>query len=291
MLGAGVSHPYGYPLGIRLVDLILKRLAEEADPLSIEIRNLLEDSGLYSIDAFLQRRPKYAPTVHNIIKEIILACENPKKPVAPIDDFYRYLSNQMCDQLFDEVGLVTFNYDRSAQYRLAKAIAAQDGVDLKTAFERLSLLQITHVHGRLPYLPGEKPQQPTLEYGIHKNRNPQIQTLDLNDLSSEESGLTASDIAVLESSPLKTVLSDEEPHQTAAAMIAAASRVFFLGFSYQELNMKMIGCDSTWARAKKSFGTCIGLPGYRHRQLNGSIRFADCKPVELFQNHFPLLDP
>lgn len=127
ILGAGASAHVGYPLGGALVNQLCQlrgstRLASlpggwtssEAE----ECLRQLSRSGHYSIDAFLEAFPDWAPLGKFLIAENLKNCESIDRLFPPSDSaWYQYLFNGLLagdgSPGFEEnrLSIITFNYD------------------------------------------------------------------------------------------------------------------------------------------------------------------------------------
>src|SRR5687767_8080552 len=103
VLGAGASRPYGFPLGIDLVDQIcseilgtsddsgvLVRLQELGHPIK-EIRAFgtdLRGTRPYSIDTFLETRQEFLNVGKAMIADVLLRAEGNARPVDWRVDWY-----------------------------------------------------------------------------------------------------------------------------------------------------------------------------------------------------------
>lgn len=184
ILGAGASIPYGFPSGVALVEkmiLLLSKLKtssyREIDPLRnlilenpendikflIEFKRSLYLSRSYSIDAFLERRPKFRELGKILIRYILLECEQQSKTFYfdengirnalqdefQKNDWYRYFFNEIKDQTSFDFKIYTYNYDRSLEYYLIQSYLHFFDFELSHAIERVSAMDITHLHGSL----------------------------------------------------------------------------------------------------------------------------------------------
>lgn len=222
----------------------------------IEFRQRLIESDPKSIDEFLARDFGDATAVFRqigklSIAHVIAASEsagafdidltNPSK-----DRWYRYLwqdclnagSRSLDDLKAKKLRIVSFNYDRSLEYFLGKHIAATylsnpgrllDPAKVRTwaldGFKEVeSNLQITHPYGTLGSLSA-------VPYG--DTNNPQYHGVDM-----------AQCIRVIGEER-----SDKgDSFAQARNWISEATRVVFLGFSYDSMNMERLGLDTGLTR-------------------------------------------
>lgn len=174
VLGAGGSKPYGFPIGVQLVDQICQEILD-GTPLITRLENLLERLGgtpgdaarfagamrgarTYSIDAFLETNRRFREIGKAAIADVLLRAEDPKKlETAPENsDWYRYLINTLVRRNTDHflsqakrLTVVTFNFDRSFERALFSALRHSFGLDAGPARQLATELRIHHVHGSL----------------------------------------------------------------------------------------------------------------------------------------------
>lgn len=294
VLGAGVSSPYKFPLGLDLVQEIKTRLGKEDDSICASLLTNLKRARPDSIDSFLKDRPEFQPTAHSIIAEIILLHEDVRNldSVEPGEDFYRLMANRISDEFLNQIGIITFNYDRILEYILSEAIAARMKLSNEAAFEKLKQMKIVHIHGRVTSLPGES-QHRGFEYGFYKKERSKIVNVGLNRIGSAlpRPGGTflADEIATFGGIPLKTVYQNSDVNAEAQTLLAQAERVLFLGFGYHPLNMKILDSDDLLKTSGKRFaGTSLNLGGVETGKLRRKyprLRLYDCTAVKFFKEH------
>lgn len=183
ILGAGASLHLGYPSGYELRREIIRTLQDK--PILQTERNIdanlasrfcneFNRSATDSIDAFLSVRSEFAEIGKLTIAAILLAredenhlFENMDPPAADkngksrLDNWYRYLVNQILPEKWDDIDLswlsiITFNYDRSLEHYLLYSIMARYGKTQSEVCGVLSMLSIMHVYGSVgPTLPSE----------------------------------------------------------------------------------------------------------------------------------------
>jgi len=104
ILGAGASHPYKFPLGTKLSELIVEKTKiltniKELDALEIttselhKFREDFEESGTFTIDEFLQANSKYLSIGKKLIASVIL----------PFD-----IGNICMHEIFQMIGIDTY---------------------------------------------------------------------------------------------------------------------------------------------------------------------------------------
>jgi len=150
VLGAGASHPYGFPCGAKLRSLICDAASDHnpANRALVElgfeaeaVRNIaseFQDSNVPSIDAFLSRRPDLVEIGKHVIAANLCCEENPTaiSSEETKDHWYRYLWSRLIEDtdsphqlINNEVRFISFNYDRSLEYFLYVSTKRTYGVD------------------------------------------------------------------------------------------------------------------------------------------------------------------
>jgi len=138
ILGAGTSVPYGYPSGRGLVDdlkgdnpkrkEILIQLQFQKPEID-EFTAVLRKAEPPSIDHFLENNPRFTDLGKACIAYEILKRENENRLYHPkvdkegsIRSWYRDLADRIADSAdeiaFNNLSIVTFNYDRSLEHFL-----------------------------------------------------------------------------------------------------------------------------------------------------------------------------
>jgi hypothetical protein len=177
VLGAGASQPYGLPLGGELYNLVLSEF-KQGGPNRAHLTNTtphnetdiddfiaaLRHSGLYSVDAFLERRPEFMDIGKSATAVLLVQKENREALWGGADNWLQYLYNRMIGSSLDEftrnqVSFVTFNYDRTVEMFLATSLANAFGKSIEEVAPVLNEIPIIHLHGRLGYLPWQNAEE------------------------------------------------------------------------------------------------------------------------------------
>lgn len=172
LLGAGASKHLGFPLGNELRKKILFELLgqkdKDQDKMPEEFRRAGEDlAGFYdklaygnwtSPDAFLERHPEFMQTGKYLICRCLTEFEQPwgitlnggwydsLVTAIHVDDPSRLKDNGL--------SVVTFNYDRSFDFRLHKYVEHHFGIPALEAWQIVTdAIPIVHVHGTLGEYP------------------------------------------------------------------------------------------------------------------------------------------
>jgi hypothetical protein len=272
VLGAGASYPYGFPTAKELKNLICDAFSNANTPASCLLgdnsdysredffgfREAFLKSGQPSVDAFLERRPNFFEIGKLAIAYCLIPFEDESKLFRPprhdSGDWYEYLSVKL-NASFDDFGsnklsIVTFNYDRSVEHYLHTSLQNLHGRSRDDCNTTLGKIPIIHVYGQLGKMPYSV--SGAFSYGPRPE-------LKYEDVAAAAEGIT---LLHEEASDLN------EAHR----LLAAASRICFLGFSYHELNVKRLKTSAVGS--KQIFGTCRGLIGGERHDVETRIHEA-----------------
>jgi hypothetical protein len=158
ILGAGAHRPFNMPLGETLKGEVAARLEQQAqsepDPVKaqlIEWAYSLRACGV-SIDRFLTNRKAADRDVRPLIANVLLQYEQNIRH-EPLKDWLLYIWPNIIrdkDTISQQFSFITFNYDRTIQYRIARAMHANWGISDLDAFEMVEdHLSIYHVYNSL----------------------------------------------------------------------------------------------------------------------------------------------
>jgi hypothetical protein len=185
------------------------------------------------------------------IAGILLAFERNtlSKLSANEQDWYDYLWNRLAsgrnwdDLSFDNLAVVTFNYDRSFEHFLLLAMMGTYEKSIEQAAEKLEQLQIVHVYGDigspLPQSPGYQMYGKTVTYRRVRDGAARLKVI--------------------------PEAREEEPSLLMAQrLLLNAEAVCFLGFGFDPTNMKRLDsrrtCYPFFENHKKSISaSCSGL--------------------------------
>jgi len=269
VLGAGASVAMGYPVGNGLRTAILEdangRYEEFicSDALGIDSRDINEfvdafrASQMSSIDAFLARRGQFSEIGKRVIAAILLDKENKDllRSCNHNDHWYLYFFNKVAaahdweSLSFEDVAVVTFNYDRSFEHYMLNALMNSYGRSFTEAYKKLEQMKIVHVYGVLGSY--NKNEKGYFSYG--------------DSLSQDHVSIAASRLKVIPEGR-----NDDPTLQQARELLLHSGKIAFLGFGFDEINLERLNsketCKNNFDAAgiyyrRKVVGTCYGMTG------------------------------
>lgn len=269
ILGAGASCGYGFPVGSQLRQTILAlRHDGRASNIMMVSRSAMAkfvdafgNSQAYSIDTFLGRRPEFVEIGKAAIAYILLSCEKKAKLTSDTNDdhWYQYLINKLAADAWEKfdpswLSIVTFNYDRSLQHYLNVTLQHTYNKSLEEVLERMEKLKVVHIYGWLG--------DPVTS----------IQCGGLRDDLMEEYVRQAMDNLVI----IPEGRDDSPTVVAAQKLIASAERICFLGFGFDETNVRRLGAPECFLNQdvnnypyrslKRTIATCLGLTHAEYRR-------------------------
>ncbi len=299
VLGAGASQPYGLPLGSELKKEILDGIPSEGNDLFRRLQDLGNDSDEIasfhdnllnsdqpSVDAFLEHWPEFL----NMGKQTMAACLIPKENKSQFafrskegDSWYQYLVGKLNvtspDKFMkNKLAIVTFNYDRSIEHYLFTTIKSRYDFQDKECADLINEIPIIHVHGSLGNLPWQG--YPFMPYG-RRSSTPHVA-----DISDAAIKLASNQIKVVSEADKRA-----QEFKKAFQVMDSATKIFFLGFGYYELNLKRLRIKSITGYpdyGEGVYGTSYGMGNSDLEIINRrwNIKFKD--PVKIYdflRNH------
>lgn len=287
VLGAGASEPYGLPLGNQLRLNILERYLTYNERSGIiykttrfgqpdidEFISALGNSGLGSVDAFLERRPEFMDIGKAMMGIELLHGEVHTHLWQDQNNWLTYLYRTMIGNSLDQfagnkVSFVTFNYDRSVEHFLFVSLKNTFGCSDEQAAEAVTKIPAVHLHGRLGHLPWQaqrtsipwQGQRTVIEYGDNEidERKMQIITRQIKVVHEE--------------------LTDgrDKDFEQAKELLGKASRVYLLGFGFGARNVQRLGLADLAPRRFQ--GTAYGMT---QREASNCSHMSGVK-VQLFE--------
>jgi hypothetical protein len=155
------------------------------------------------------------------------------------------------ESLFDNISIISFNYDRVIEYILPKMLKIYYGISNSEVSKIFNKLKIIHPYGTVGSILGEN----SVGFG------------------SDEYSLSKI------SEKIRTFsegISDENLQNSIEKCMVNAENIVFLGFSFHKMNMKIISCPGN-SFAKKVFATTRGLSPPDVEVIEAEICAALCK--------------
>ncbi|MDD4876825.1 MAG: hypothetical protein PHQ86_06845 [Dehalococcoidales bacterium] len=251
VLGAGASASYDYPLGNRLLKIIdlklarpngnwipiLKKCGINTDEIE-KFRYGLFHAQPFSVGSFLESRPEFI-TIGKLVIALSLIPYEKHDGLFSFDarenGCYQYIFNRMisgcpfADFRKNEIAFITFNYDRSLEYYLHTALTEKYGETAEETAAVLNKIPIIHVHGSLGKLTWQisgidefsRPYRPRNE----SNNDKEIQSAAEQIIIISEGKDTSAEF------------------QEASNLLKSGERIYFLGFGYNDTNLRRLKID------------------------------------------------
>ncbi len=236
VLGAGASAPYKYPTGNKLKTQICAALGNPSNSEHsllmglgfmskdmVHFASALFQSGKGSVDAFLEHRTEFLDVGKAAIA-LALSRYEYQDILFEGAGWYEYLYGLLNTSFedFDQnnLGFITFNYDRSLEHFLFTALKNSYGKCDSECAEKLSRIPIIHLHGHLGPLPWQDSHN-GVPYGNNNQNIPKF-----------VEGRTG--IKIIHE---KEGAENDLEFSKAQMLIHKAKHVCFLGFGYNETNV------------------------------------------------------
>jgi hypothetical protein len=251
VLGAGVSVDYGYPVGSGLIEKIIELGSDNHfnNLLKIlqlpihdfkDLCSLLISSDLTSIDSFLERNPNFTKLGKLAIAYCLIKCETSSRLLdgnAKTNGCYQHIFkaiNTKWEVLSDnKLSIITFNYDRSLESYLYTIFTSRyrDKTEIEIS-EAIKRIPIIHVHGWLGPLDWQDQNgRKYCAFSFDKDINiVKKYTQDMKIIDSVSNQI----IVVPEDHK------NNKEFEDAQVLLKAADRIYFLGFGYDQNNLKKL---------------------------------------------------
>lgn len=260
--------PYGFPSGADLRRLICEGGHSESSKLARELSEWahvdssvvinfarqFEQSRIVSIDEFLSRRIEHTEIGKYAIATLLCPLEDPAKFDDPTnnDDWYSALWNALVSEVHrledlknNKLKVITFNYDRSLESYLHSAIKNTFAVSDAAALDAMASIPILHVYGSLGNF-GIKTEGQNRPYPGKQNAI---------SLTTAANGIKV----------IPEARDDDEVFKTTQIWFRESNRVCFLGFGFDQLNIKRLGLREVvedGIKYKASFPSQVIASGY-----------------------------
>lgn len=152
---------------------------------------------------------------------------------------------------FQDLRIITFNYDRCIEHFFFHALRRNYGIDETAAAEVMRSLEIIHVYGRVGRLPWEHPTaEPQVPFG-----------------ENERAPLTA----LWEG--IRTYADERDEHVKVSEIqewVRQSDQTVFLGFSYQEQNLDLLG-ETPMREAHTLLGSTFGISPFNKAAIEQDL--------------------
>ncbi len=138
-------------------------------------------------------------------------------------------------EAFENLSVITFNYDRSLERFLPEALATYYGIDDRAAAELAGSLNIIHPYGSVGTLCGSK--GPIISFGSERA-----------DIASASERIRI----------FSEGIDDEDLNSRIYQAYFCAETLVFLGFAFHPINLQLL-CAPGSAQTKRAIGTAFGL--------------------------------
>ena len=325
ILGAGISHSHGFPLGRSLIQeittgigstpvgklygLLQRALGANNSPTIHDFSESLRDSGVTSIDSWLERNKNFINIGKASIAAVIAHYENLSLSKSGLieGNWFHWIWNQIHTPIIDDllknnVTFITFNYDRLFEQQLYKFIS--NTYRNAPHKERDSIFKefgkrIIHVHGAL----GDADPMASWNPNPDRAKDPfnfsQFSFTDLPNPGNSNESLDQGARAVLElSKGIKIIFEDnsQDNFKRARESIHFSDKIIFLGFGYEPRNIERLGLTS-WLLSKRPqthFNNFQYPSQFIHYPLVGSakgLRGAEMEKAKSQLENWLFLDP
>ena len=264
VLGAGASHPYGFPLGHGLLNEVVRELSNRESGFHGEVCSVIREvdrvnafardlrvCGRSSIDAFLETRQEFLDVGKTAIARVLSEYEADNRLThdRPDEGWYHYLFDRMLTRSPDDfsknqLSVITFNFERSFERALVLALQANYGVNEERAVALAQAVPVLHVHGQLgPLWPTEgeaaRPYGPLGTDPIVRRISLQTCAKQIRIVHEEVEGPTL---------------------ESARQQLREAKVVCFLGFGYHTTNLERLEVRKLGTPDKTVLGTNYQMP-------------------------------
>ncbi|MGO4441582.1 hypothetical protein [Rhizobium sp. RAF56] len=143
------------------------------------------------------------------------------------------------DTIFDNVGIITFNYDRCIEHYLASWLSSYFLIQLPEAQELLKKLEILHPYGQVGKLPWQSSDGEGINFGAEI-----FQASALPPVSRQLRTFTER-------------VEDDEMMDRMHNLLGTAEKIVYLGFAFGPMNMELLTAQGNMQR--EVYGTVMGI--------------------------------
>ena len=318
IIGAGGGKPYKFPLGDELyknicnnylgkVEAWLRNMDIYNFPRDVfiegaeEYTNALSQTIGISIDKYLNINKKFKkPGIHSIISEIYSAEQDSFLPSnmnsnSIQGDWFTYLFKKLI-QNFDtaedllnfnenKINFITFNYDRSLEHFLFEnlyGVVRNANISRQRIAQVFNKIPFIHIYGQIGFLPWQKEIYD--EKQNYYNAPESILSYGGKNILPMEVGLGFSKM-------IEIMYEERKDHielNLAKQLIKKADRVMFLGFGYDELNLKILGIPETIS-GKQVYGTAYNATSNEIIHISKLLNLDNADPKSKIKDYDNLM--
>lgn len=218
-------------------------------------------SSIYSIDYFLEKRNEFTEIGKMSIASCLIRYENDLELRNHANgNWYMYLYDRLNSSFEDfdknNISFITFNYDRSLEQFFRSALKSTFNKSDDECAAKVRKIPIVHLYGHLGLLPWQ-----------------------LQDINNEVCfPYTHEVIKHRVINALKTLklinferrIEDSEEFKAAYKLIESAQKIYFMGFSFDEINVERL--DIKLMRDKSLIATAYGLDASTQKRVTQDFR-------------------
>jgi hypothetical protein len=302
IVGAGASNPFGYPIGTELRRRIYGDFPKQLSILltgqpffnrdacpekvkdALDFCQSFKEARIKSIDRYLAINQEFSEIGKlAIVLSILEAEKKPQFDDTLEDNWYFYLYNRMVDGFrssdsykqfgANKVSIVTFNYDRSLEHYFFTCLRNTfRKASEQEIVEQLNSIPVHHVYGQVDDLPWQGKGK---KYG---------------------SGYDFDAALSVSRNNIRTMFErTESENEQVREILAKARSIYFLGFGYDESNMKIIGLPEvvtpghhiygTYKKAKQKEMNDVVVFRTRKNASSKLVHIVDCGCVDLLREY------
>lgn len=248
ILGAGSNQCYDFPTGEGLRNLIIgddiQDLTKYVYVPYAEFKNFFRESGMQSVDRFIEQNQKFEEIGKKIIAWYISRKENPSALNIGEKHWYFYIFNRLLQEIKTltegEISFITFNYDRSLEHFLYQSLFH---TFLSKSQEELTeyknLFSIYHVYGQVGSIISTS-EIPARSYSPPSR---------FSDVDSFYKGIHL----------VTTRDEDLKRFDLLKKTVKGADVIYCIGFGFDALNMERIGLTQNDLACKAIFSTSVNV--------------------------------
>lgn len=313
ILGAGFSIPYGYPSGKDLIKHIRDMRNIDGDRKINDMKQTIKYTKIRSIDSFLNAHKDFHSIgieqiarvlydtertyIYREFDEIETEADFEKK------DIIEVLLNKIEEEEFHKFNIITFNYDRHLEWSFYMKLLFKYNGDQRKAMVALGKLNIIHVHGSMIPFSKYKTDGTVLKKGQWVPYGIQTTHEDPKDIYPKE--MYQKLYLDYAQQNIKTIYTNDSMNEEIKTILQASTRVFFLGFAFEEKNMALLGITPEnvkyqipyfWS-ARTVSGTCFGMEAIELNKIKrlfpilGGQKLKELNCREFFTKEFSLTSP